>query len=187
MEYWMGDPITPSFHHSNIPCDVEGILAVETMTAGREFARRFNNILCEMQLQNGIHRRIEKLVGEFGEEHAGLRAVFVSREVDDSYFMDGYCPPEAVTRPKLHGLAAEGQALYEFVAFHQGFRREVVDLRTIVHIQETWLEPSPETPFVLRVNLYHNFPAATVLLATSGEMQDLAQDFVARLKYMRGW
>ena len=66
-------------------------------------------------------------------------------------------------------------------------RRDVTDLRSIIHIQEVWLEPKPEEPFVYRVALYHDFSSATMLLATSGEAQDSAQNFIARLKYLRGW
>jgi hypothetical protein len=159
----------------------------ETTTAGREFARRFNNILCELQLQPGIQRRIENLLGEFAEEHPNLRASYVSREVDESYFPVDEFPPEVLARPRLHGIAVEGEQMFEFVAFAHGLRRDTVSLNSIAHIQETWLEPKVDEPFVLRVTLYHNFPAATVLLATTGEAQDAVQDFLSRLKYLRGW
>lgn len=163
-------------------------MSVETTTtAGREFARKFNNTLVELQLQTGIHRRIENLVSQFAEEHPNLRGSYIAREADESYYQMPDFPPEAITRPKLHGIAIENEHLFEFFAFHHGLRRDVVDLRSIVHIQETWLEPRPEQPFILRIALFHTFPAATVLFATTGETQDAAMDFVARLKYLRGW
>jgi hypothetical protein len=162
-------------------------LPVETTTAAREFARRFNNTLIELQLQTGIHRRIENLVSDWAEQHANLRASFFSREVDESYFQNPDLPAEAITRPKLHALAIEGDHLYEFFAFAHGFRRDVVSLHSIVNIQELWLEPKAEEPFTYRVLLIHNFGSQTVLLATTGEGQDAAQEFIGRLKYLRGW
>ena len=154
---------------------------------GRDFVRRFTNVLPELQLQAGIARRIENLLNDWSAEHGNLRGTYISREVDASYFQDRDMPPEALARPKLHALAIDGEHLFEFVAFAHGLRRDVVDLRSIAQIQETWLEPKPEDPFIYRVLLYHNFPAATVMLATTGETQDSAQEFVARLKYLRGW
>src|SRR5262249_4905231 len=134
-----------------------------------------------------IYRRIENLVNAFAEEHANLRSSYISREVDESYYQMPDFPSEAITRPKLHGIALENDRLYEFFAFQHGLRRDVVDLRSIVHIQETWLEPKVDQPFILRISLFHDFPAMTVLFATTGEGQDAAQEFVGRLKYLRGW
>lgn len=162
-------------------------MAIETTTAGAEFARRFNNVLCELQLQTGIYRRIEHLMNVFGQEHPNLRASYISREVDESYLQGPEYPIEALTRPRMQGLAVEGDCIYEFIAFHHGFRRDVVELHSICHIQETWLEPKPEEPFVLRVHIYHDVSAATVLLATTGEAQDAVQEFLTRVKYLRGW
>lgn len=156
-------------------------------SAGREFARRFNNTLVELQLQTGIHRRIENILNDWSAEHPNLRGSYISREVDASYFADPECPPEAISRPKLHGIAIDGEKMFEFVAFAQGLRQDVVDLRSVVHVQETWLEPKPDEPFIYRVALFHTFPATTVLLATTGEQQDSVQEFVARLKYLKGW
>jgi hypothetical protein len=107
--------------------------------------------------------------------------------VDDTYFQDGHCPPEALSRPRLQGIAVENETLYEFIAFAHGLRRHTLDMRAIVDIQEVWLEPKPDLPFIYRVSIYYTFPAVTTLLALTGETQDLAQDFVARLKYLRGW
>lgn len=156
-------------------------------TPGREYVRRFNNTLVELQLQTGIHRRIENLLNDWAAEHPNLRASYMSREVDPGYFQDPEYPPDALARPKLQGLAVEGERLYEFVAFAHGLRRDVVDLRSIAQIQETWLEPKVDEPFVYRIALMHSFGAATVLLATTGETQDVAQDFLARLRYLKGW
>jgi hypothetical protein len=161
-------------------------MTMDTLTtAGAEFARRFRNVLCELQLQTGIYRRIEHLINVFGQEHPNLRATYISREVDESYFT-GY-PVDVLARPRLQGIAVEGDCMYEFVAFHHGFRADVLELRSISHIQETWLEPKPEEPFVLRVQIYHDVAAATILLATNGEGQDAVQEFIARIKYLRGW
>lgn len=154
---------------------------------GREFARKFSNTLVELQLQAGIHRRIENLVNDWAAAHPNLRASYLSREVDASYFQSDDCPPEALSRPKLQAIAVEGDRMYEFVAFTNGFRRDITQIESIVHLQETWLEPKPDEPFVLRVAIYHAFPAATILLATTGEQQDLIQDFLTRLKYLKGW
>ena len=38
-------------------------------SAGKDFARRFTNMLCELRLQPGIQNRIDKLLGEFADEH----------------------------------------------------------------------------------------------------------------------
>ena len=35
--------------------------------------------------------------------------------------------------------------------------------------------------------LLHGFGAATILTASKGEAQDLAQEFISRFKYLRGW
>lgn len=162
-------------------------MPVETVTGGREFARRFSNTLCELQLQQGIYRRADQLISEFGEEHGNLRGSYISREVDESYFPASQFLPEALARPKLQGIALDNDKMYEFVAFAHGLRRDVSDLRSVVHVQETWLEPKADEPFVVRVAIYHTFPAVTVLLASTGEGQDAIQDFVGRLKYLRGW
>jgi hypothetical protein len=164
-------------------------VTAETMpnTPGREFARRFVNLLSELQLQQGIYRRIENLMGDWATEHPNLRASYLSREVDASYFEGDDCPPEAASRPRMQAIAVEGERMYEFVAFAHGFRRDVAELDSIVHIQETWLEPKPEEPFTLRVALYHTFPATTVLMASTGEQCDLIQDFLTRVKYLKGW
>ena len=156
-------------------------------TAGREFSRKFSYMLVELQLQPGIHRRIENLMNDWAAEHPNLRASYLSREVDASYFQSEDCPPEALARPKLQGIAVDGDRMYEFVAFAHGFRRDVAALDSIIHVHETWLEPRPEEPFVLRASLYHTFPATTTLLATTGEQQDLVQDFLTRLKYLKAW
>jgi hypothetical protein len=156
-------------------------------TAGREFARRFSNLLCELRLQTGIHQRIERLLAEFAEEHPNLRAAYLSRHVDESYFNDGTFGWEAASRPKLHGLAIEGENLFEFMAFAHGLRRHSTPLSTVVNVEELWLEPAPEQPFVLRVSLYHNFPATTILYAPDGDSQEAAATFVGKLKYLRGF
>jgi len=156
-------------------------------TPGREFARKFNNTLVELQLQTGIHRRIENLMNDWAAEHPNLRASYISREVDAGYFQGEDSPPEALSRPKMQGIAVEGDRMYEFVAFAQGMRRDVAQLESIVHIQETWLEPKADEPFVLKVVLYHTFPAATVLLGSTGDQQDMIQDFLTRVKYLKGW
>lgn len=156
-------------------------------TAGREFARKFKNKLCELHLQQGIHKRIELILDQFAEEHPNLRAQYTSREVDESYFQSGLLPAEAFDKPKLQGIAVDGDRAYEFVAFRHGVRVDVSELRSLVHIEETWLEPKPEEPFQYRVVLYHSFQAATVLKASTGEAQDAAQDFIGRVRYLRGW
>jgi len=162
-------------------------LPIETTTAGREFTRRFNNTLVELQLQTGIHRRIENLLNDFAQEHPNLRASYISREVDEGYFQTGQLPPEAMERPRLQGIAVDGERIFEFIAFAHGLWRDAADLRSIVQISETWLEPKPDQPFILRVLLLYNFQAATILYASTGEGQDQVQEFVARLKYLRGW
>ncbi len=156
-------------------------------TSGREFARRYTNTLVELQLQTGIHRRIENLLNDWSAEHPNLRASYISREVDASYFQDDDCPPQALSRPKLQGIAVEGDRMYEFVAFAHGLRRDVAQLDSIIHIQETWLESKPDEPFTLRAALYHTFPATTVILGTTGEQTDMIQDFLTRVKYLKGW
>jgi hypothetical protein len=162
-------------------------VTTDVATPGREFARRFINTLCELHLQQGIHRRIETIANDFAMEHPNVRAMYVSREVDDCYFEDPLLPPGAAARPRMHGIAIDGEQLYEFVAFSHGLRTDVVGLSSIVSIEETWTEPSPETPFVFRVVMTHTPAGATVLLATTGEMQDAVRDFVGRIKYLKGW
>ena len=162
-------------------------MTVEQNTAGREFARKFSNILPELQLQTAIHRRIEDLLQDWGSEHPNLRGTYFGREVDPAYFSDVDNAPEAVSRPKLQGIAIEGEALHEFIAFAHGIRRDVVELGSIVHLQETWVETKPDEPFYYRVVLGHAFGASTILLAPKGEAQDAAQEFVGRFKYLRGW
>jgi hypothetical protein len=156
------------------------------LTAGREFARRFTNTLCELRLPTGIHQRIERLIGEFAEEHPNLRASYISRSVDESYFNDGSCGWEATARPKLQGVAVEGENLYEFLAFANGFRSHSTPLSTVMNIEELWLETAPEQPFTLRVCFYHSFPATTILYAPDGESQEAAVSFIRRVKYLRG-
>jgi hypothetical protein len=156
------------------------------VSAGREFARRFTNTLCELRLPIGIHQRIERLIGEFAEEHPNLRASYISRSVDESYFNDGSCGWEAAARPKLQGVAIEGENLYEFLAFANGFRSHSTPLSTVMNIEELWLETAPEQPFTLRVCFYHSFPATTILYAPEGESQEAAVSFIRRVKYLRG-
>jgi hypothetical protein len=158
-----------------------------TTTAGKEFARRFSNLLCELRLQTGIHQRIEKILGDFVEEHPNVRASYLARTVDESYFSDGSCGWEATARPKLQGLVVEGENLYEFLAFAQGVRIHTTPLNTIMNVEELWLETAPAQPFVLRVCLYHSFPATTILYAPDGDSQDAAVAFLSRLKYLRGF
>ncbi|HSV75228.1 MAG TPA: hypothetical protein VLH79_15845 [Chthonomonadales bacterium] len=159
----------------------------EPQSAGREFARRYRNILCGLQLQTGIHRRIETIVDEFAEEHPSLRATYIGREVDESYFVDGPLPVDALARPRLQGLAVARDTLHELIAFAHGLQRDTVELSSIVRVEETWLEPRPEEPFVLRIRLHHVFGACTVLLASTGEAQDAAREFAERVRYLRGW
>jgi len=163
------------------------MLKIDTTTAGREFVRRFQNVLPELQLTQGIHRRIELLTDRFAEEHPNVRACLVSREVDDSYVDAGAVPHEAASRPRLQALAIDGDRLYEFLAFAHGFRAEATPLDALVNVQELWLEPEPGKPFVYRATLSYDFQAATVILASTGETQDAATAFVERLKYLRGW
>lgn len=157
------------------------------VSPGKEFARKYNNYLCELRLQTGIHQRIEKIVTEFSEEHPNVRASYVSRHVDESYFSDGACGWEAAARPKLQGLALEGEHLFEFLAFANGLRTHVTPLQTIMNVEELWMETAPEQPFMLRICLYHSFPATTILTAPDGESQDAAVAFLRRLKYLRGF
>ena len=77
--------------------------------------------------------------------------------------------------------------MFEFIAFAHGLRKDVVELSSIVQLQETWVETKPEEPFLYRVELIHAFGAATILTASKGESQDSAQEFVGRFKYLRGW
>lgn len=156
-------------------------------TAGSEFARRFTNYLCELRLPTGIQKRIERLMGDFAAEHPNLRASYISRSVDESYFNDGSCGWEAAARPKLQGLAIEGENLYEFLAFANGFRTHCTPLTSIMNVEELWLETAPEQPFTLRIFFYHSFPATTILYAPDGESQEAAVSFVQRMKYLRGF
>jgi len=162
-------------------------LGQDTSSAAREFAQRYRNILCELQLQVGIHRRIETILDAFADEHPNLRASYISREVDECYFGEGQLPAEALARRRLQGLAVERDTLHEFLAFAHGLQRDTVDLSSIVRVEETWLEPRPDEPFVLRVRLHHAFGACTVLLASTGEGQDAARAFADRIRYLRGW
>ena len=155
--------------------------------AGREFVRRFRNLLCELRMQPGIHQRAETLLTEFAEAHPNLRASYLSRDVDESYFSDGSCGWEANARPKLQGLAIEGETLFEFLAFSNGLRMHATPLNTIMNVEELWLEPAPEQPFVFRACLFHSFPATTILTALHPESQESAIAFLQRLKYLRGF
>lgn len=157
------------------------------LSAGREFARRFSNLLCELRLPIGIHQRIDMLMNEFAEEHPNLRGSYISRTVDETYFSDGSCGWEAAARPKLQGIAVDGDRLYEYLAFANGLRMHTTPLESIMNIEELWLETAPEQPFVLRVCMYHSFPATTILYAPDGESQDAAMAFLRRLKYLRGF
>lgn len=159
----------------------------QTAAPGKEFARRFTNMLCELRLQTGIQQRIEKLLGEFADEHPNLRGSYLSRHVDASYFSDGSCGWEAEAKPKLQGLALEGENLFEFLAFSQGIRMHTTPISTIMNIEELWLETAPDQPFNLRICLYHSFPATTILYAPDGDSQDSAIAFAHRLKYLRGF
>ncbi len=156
-------------------------------SAGKEFARRFHNLLYELRLQVGIQQRIERILNEFAEVHPNLRGSYLSRSVDESYFSDGSCGWEAAARPKLQGLAIEGDKLFEFLAFAHGIRIHTTPLETIMNVEEIWLETAPEQPFLLRVCLYHSFPATTILYAPDGESQEAALAFLERLKYLRGF
>lgn len=156
-------------------------------TAAREFVRRFTNLLQELRLQMGIQQRIETILNEFAQAHPNVRASYLSRDVDESYFSDGACGWEAVARPKLQGLAIEGENLFEFLAFAHGLRTHVTPLNTIMNIEEMWLEPAPAQPFVLRASCYHSFPATTLLYAPNGDTQEAALAFLQRLKYLRGF
>jgi hypothetical protein len=154
---------------------------------GREFARKFTNILPELQLQSGIHRRIENMLEDWSAEHPNLRGSYFGREVDPSYLAGVDGAPEALARPKLHGLAIEGEVLHEFVVFAHGIRKDVVELGSIAQLQETWVETKPDEPFLYRAELFHTFGASTILVASKGEAQDAAQEFVSRFRYLRGW
>ncbi len=158
-----------------------------SISAGREFARRFANLLHELRLQPGIQRKAEVLLDEFADAHPNLRASYLSRDVDESYFSDGACGWEAGARPKLQAMAIEGETLFEFLAFSQGLRMHATPLQTVMHVEELWLEPAPQQPFVLRCCLYHSFPATTLLCASTGESQEALHNFLVRLKYLRGF
>lgn len=154
---------------------------------GGAFARRFCNLLCELQLQPGIYRRIERLIQDFGMDKPLLRAVYISRSVDPSYFADEAYGALAAERPQLQALVIEGRNLYEFIAFAQGFRSHVTPINSVVNIEETWLEPEPARPFVFRACLYHSFPAATILYAPDGDIQEYAMQFLDVMKHVRGF
>lgn len=166
---------------------VELTTTTSVNSAGREFARKFTNILPELQLQTSIHRRIEDILQDWSDAHPNLRGSYFGRDVDAAYFQGLDCAPDAATRPKLHGLAIGGEELFEFVAFAHGLRKDIVDLSSIVQLQETWIETKPEEPFVYKVQFLHAFGAATIIVAPTGEAQDAAQEFVGRFKYLRGW
>ncbi len=154
---------------------------------GKAFARRFCNLLCELQLQPGIYRRIERIIQDFGIDKPLLRAVYLSRSVDPSYFSDGSYGEAAAERPQLQALVIEGRNLYEFIAFSQGFRSYTTQISAIVNIEETWFEPEPSQPFVFRACLYHSFPAATILYAPDGDLQEYAMQFLDSMKRIRGF
>jgi hypothetical protein len=155
-------------------------------SAGRDFARRFTNMLCELRLQPGIHNRIELLLDEFADAHPNLRGSYLSRHVDHTYFSDGSCGWEADAKPKLQGLALEGENLFEFIAFTNGIRLHSTPVSSIMSVEELWLETAPDEPFALRICLIHSFPATTILTAPDGDGQDSAVAFSHRLKYLRG-
>lgn len=155
--------------------------------AGREFADKFCNMLCELRLQPGTHARIVRTLNEFAEEHPRIRAGYLSREVDESYFSDGACGWEASARPRLQGVALEEGKLFEFLAFSNGLQVHSTSLDAVVDIEELWLEIAPDQPFAMRVTLYHSFPATTVLVASEADGQEAASSFVRRLKYLRGF
>ena len=157
------------------------------VSAGKDFVRRYINMLCELRLQPGIHNRIEKLMGEFAEEHPNIRGSYLSRHVDPSYFSDGSCGWEAEAKPKLQGLAVEGENLFEFISFTNGIRFHTTPLSSVMNIEELWMETTPEAPFTFRICLFHSFPATTLLPAPDGDSQDSAVMFAQRLKYLRGF
>lgn len=154
---------------------------------GKAFARRFCNLLCELQLQPGIYRRIERIIQDFGIDKPMLRAVYISRYVDPSYFAEEAYGAQAAERPQLQALVIEGRNLHEFIAFHHGFRSHITPISTVVNIEETWLEPEPAQPFVFRACLYHSFPAATILYAPDGDLQEYAMQFLDSMKNVRGF
>ncbi len=156
-------------------------------TAGGEFVRKFTNLLMELRLQTGIQRRSETLLKEFADAHPNLRASYISREVDATYFADGTYGWEAASRAQLQGLAIEGENLFEFLAFSNGLRMHATPLNTVVHVEEVWMEHAPDQPFNFRACLFHSYPATTMLCASTGEGQNLAHDFLVRLKYLRGF
>ncbi len=160
---------------------------VRECVAGREFTRKFRNLLCELRMQPGIHQRAETLLTEFAEAHPNLRASYLSRDVDESYFSDGSCGWEANARPRLQGIAIEGESLFEFLAFANGLRMHATPLNTIMNVEELWLEPAPDQPFVFRACLFHSFPATTILYALHPDSQESAVAFLQRLKYLRGF
>ncbi|HLJ54340.1 MAG TPA: hypothetical protein VKT77_04820 [Chthonomonadaceae bacterium] len=157
-----------------------------TANAGRDFARRFTNMLCELRLQIGIQNRIERIMNDFAEEHPNVRGAYLSRNVDASYFSDGAYGWEADSKPKLQGIAIEGENLFEFIAFTNGIRIHTTPLTSIMNVEELWLETAPDAPFTFRVCMFHSFPATTILVAPDGDSQDAAVAFVQRIKYLRG-
>ena len=159
---------------------------MEPTPPGKEFATRFTNSLTELQLTVGIYRRIERLMDEWAADHTVVRASYIGREVDSVYFQGGNWPAEALARPKLQGLAIDESHLYEFIAFAHGFKTGVSDTKSIVEIEEIWLEPKVDEPFQYRVMLHHEFGVATVLTSATGEGQDAIRSFVGRFNYLRG-
>ncbi len=159
----------------------------QPVSAGKDFARRYSNMLCELRMQPGIQNRIERLMAEFAEEHPNVRGSYLSRHVDPTYFSDGSCGWEAEARPKLQGLAIEGENLFEFIAFTNGIRLHTTPISTIMNVEEVWLEAAPEEPFACRICLYHSFPANTILTAPDADSQDSAAVFLQRLRYLRGF
>lgn len=160
---------------------------LQQMTAARDYTRRFRNLLTELRLQPGIHQRIESALTEFSDAHPNVRASYISRSVDETYFQDGACGWEAQARPKLQGIALEGENMFEFLAFSHGLRMHTTPIATIMNVEELWLEAAPAQPFVLRVCFYHSFPATTILYAPDAESQEEVISFVKRLKFLRGF
>jgi hypothetical protein len=141
----------------------------------------------ELQLQPGILSRIEIVLDVFAAEHPAVRAAYVSRDVDPSYFDDGVFGWEAAARPKLQGLAIESEVLFEFLAFANGIQTQATPIESILNVEELWMEIDTEQPFVFRGCLYHSFPATTILAAQDREGQEEAASFLRRLKYLRGF
>ncbi len=156
-------------------------------TAGSEFVRRFENALHELRQQPGTYYKTTQLLSEFADLHPNLRGSYISREVDPSYFANGQCGWEAGARGKLQALALEGECLFEFLAFTNGIRMHSTPLSSVMNVEETWLEPSTDQPFVFKACMYHSFPATTLLTACTPEGEESAHEFLARVKYLRGF